>query len=62
MQKIDPKGSMLKNLYNKEKRFFSLDENKITMTYEVAWYPSDTHWASRYVTFQKKQPGEINLF
>ncbi len=29
-------------------RYF-LEENQITMTYEVEWAPSETRWASRYV-------------
>jgi hypothetical protein len=48
MQKIDSKG--WRNSYDFiEIQYLFLGENKIIMSYEVEWTPSETRWASRYV-------------
>ena len=52
MQKINPKGSNFLWQTNFEIKLESksiLDENTVTMTYEVEWKSSETRWASRYV-------------
>ncbi len=37
-----------------KENFVFLEENQITMTYEVEWTPSETRWASRYVVYNNK--------
>lgn len=39
-----------------------LGENKITMTYEVEWTPSETRWASRYVQIEETRCNRSFVF
>jgi len=53
-------------LYNKIKLLFYfilfLDENKLTMTYEVEWTSSETRWASRWDTYLAMTDVQIHWF
>jgi hypothetical protein len=47
-QKINPKGKIFeKQIISIKFNNYILEENKLTMTYEIEWTSSETRWASR---------------